>query len=37
MVPDIDRATRDPRTLEDLIDAVGLYGLYSVIHAQSSR
>ena len=22
MVPDIDRATRDPRTLEDLIDAV---------------
>jgi DNA invertase Pin-like site-specific DNA recombinase len=28
MVPDIDRATRDPRTLEDLIDAVELYGLY---------
>ncbi len=28
MVPDIDRATRDPRALEDLIDAVELYGLY---------
>jgi hypothetical protein len=28
MAPDIDRATRDPRTLEDLIDAVELYGLY---------
>ena len=28
MVPDIGRATRDPRTLEDLIDAVELYGLY---------
>jgi hypothetical protein len=28
MVPDIDRATWDPRTLEDLIDAVELYGLY---------
>ena len=28
MVPDIHRATRDPRTLEDLIDAVELYGLY---------
>ena len=28
MVPDIDRATRDPRTLEDLINAVELYGLY---------
>jgi hypothetical protein len=28
MVPDIDWATRDPRTLEDLIDAVELYGLY---------
>ena len=27
-VPDIDRATRDPRTLEDLIDAVELYGVY---------
>jgi site-specific DNA recombinase len=28
MAPDIDRATRDPRTLEDLIDAVELHGLY---------
>ena len=28
MVPDIDRAMRDPRTLEDLIDAVELYGVY---------
>jgi site-specific DNA recombinase len=28
MVPDIDRATRDPRALEDLVDAVELYGLY---------
>ena len=28
MMPDIDRATRDPRTLEDLIDAVELYGPY---------
>jgi site-specific DNA recombinase len=28
MVPDLYRATRDPRTLEDLIDAVELYGLY---------
>jgi hypothetical protein len=28
MVPDIDRPTRDPRTLEDLIDAVELYGWY---------
>ena len=26
MVPDIDRATRDPRTPEDLINAVELYG-----------
>jgi len=29
-VPDIDRATRDPRTLEDLIDVVELYGVYVV-------
>ena len=28
MVPDIDRATRDPRTLEDLIDVVEYYGVY---------
>ena len=28
MVPDIDRAMRDPRTLEDLIDTVELYGVY---------
>jgi site-specific DNA recombinase len=28
MVPDIDRAMRDPRTLEDLIDVVELYGVY---------
>jgi hypothetical protein len=28
MVPDIDRPTRDPRALEDLIDAVELYGWY---------
>jgi hypothetical protein len=28
MVPDIDRAMRDPRTLEDLIDAVEMYGVY---------
>ena len=28
MVPDIDRAMRDPRTLEDLIDAIELYDLY---------
>ncbi len=28
MVPDIDRAMRDPRTLEDLIDAVELHGLH---------
>ena len=28
MVPDIDRAMRDPRTLEDLIDAVEYYGVY---------
>ena len=27
-VPDIDRSMRDPRTLEDLIDAVEYYGLY---------
>ncbi|WP_113692954.1 recombinase family protein [Amycolatopsis albispora] len=27
---DIDRATRDPRILEDLIDAVELYGVYVV-------
>lgn len=27
-VPDIDRAMRDPRTLEDLIDVVELYGVY---------
>ncbi|WP_410614036.1 recombinase family protein [Amycolatopsis sp. lyj-109] len=27
---DIDRATRDPRILEDLIDAVELYGIYVV-------
>ncbi|MCE7009034.1 recombinase family protein [Kibdelosporangium philippinense] len=27
---DIDRATRDPRILEDLIDAVELYGVYAV-------
>ena len=27
-VPDIDRATRDPRTLEELINAVELYGTY---------
>ena len=33
MVPDIDRATRDPRTLEDLIDAVELYGLYVTLRA----
>jgi site-specific DNA recombinase len=29
-VVDIDRATRDPRILEDLIDAVELYGVYVV-------
>lgn len=29
-VVDIDRATRDPRILEDLIDAVELYGIYVV-------
>lgn len=29
-VPDIDRATRDPRTLEDLIDVVEQYGVYVV-------
>jgi DNA invertase Pin-like site-specific DNA recombinase len=29
-VPDIDRATRDPRTLEDLIDVVAQYGVYVV-------
>jgi DNA invertase Pin-like site-specific DNA recombinase len=28
MVPDIDRAMRDPRTLEDLIDVVEYYGVY---------
>jgi site-specific DNA recombinase len=28
MVPDIDRAMRDPRTLEDLIDTVEMYGVY---------
>jgi len=28
MVPDIDRAMRDPRTLEDLIDTVEFYGVY---------
>ena len=28
MVPDIDRAMRDPRTLEDLIDIVEYYGVY---------
>jgi site-specific DNA recombinase len=28
MVPDIDRAMRDPRTLEDLIDTVEMYGIY---------
>ncbi len=28
MVPDIDRAMRDPRTLEDLIDVVELYGVH---------
>lgn len=28
MVPDIDRAMRDPRTLEDLIDVVEMYGVY---------
>src|SRR5262249_2084339 len=27
-VPDIDRSMRDPRTLEDLIDAVEYYGVY---------
>jgi DNA invertase Pin-like site-specific DNA recombinase len=29
-VVDIDRATRDPRILEDLIDAVEMYGVYVV-------
>ena len=28
MVPDLDRAMRDPRTLEDLIDVVEYYGVY---------
>jgi DNA invertase Pin-like site-specific DNA recombinase len=28
LVPDIDRAMRDPRTLEDLIDVVELYGVH---------
>src|SRR6266566_9823841 len=28
MVPDIDRAMRDPRTLEDLIDVVEYYGVH---------
>jgi DNA invertase Pin-like site-specific DNA recombinase len=28
MVPDIDRAMRDPLTLEDLIDVVEYYGVY---------
>jgi DNA invertase Pin-like site-specific DNA recombinase len=28
LVPDIDRAMRDPRTLEDLIDVVEYYGVY---------
>ena len=28
MVPDIDRAMRDPRTLEDLINVVEYYGVY---------
>jgi site-specific DNA recombinase len=28
MVPDIDRAMRDPRTLEDLVDVVEYYGVY---------
>jgi hypothetical protein len=32
MVPDI-KATRDPRPLEDLIDAVELYGLYVTLRA----
>lgn len=29
-VVDIDRATRDPRILEDLIDPIELYGVYVV-------
>lgn len=33
MVPDINHATRDPRPLEDLMDAVELYGLNVTLRA----